>query len=103
MIDLAIAAVVALFAILGWRRGLFRSLAELAAMGLALHAVHDRVHSPPAQIHHRCLRIADGREELRALQQLHGGGRHGSAYIRHLGVAVFALTGAAWHFARERG
>ena len=36
MIDLAIAAVVALLAVLGWRRGLFRSLAELAAMALAL-------------------------------------------------------------------
>ena len=36
MIDLAIAAVVALLAVLGWRRGLFRSLAELAAMVLAL-------------------------------------------------------------------
>ena len=36
MIDLAIAAVVALLAVLGWRRGLFRSLAELVAMVLAL-------------------------------------------------------------------
>lgn len=34
--DIAIAAVFLLFAALGWRRGLFRSLAELAAMALAL-------------------------------------------------------------------
>lgn len=36
MIDVVIAAVVVLFAVLGWRRGLFRSLAELAAVVLAL-------------------------------------------------------------------
>ena len=36
MIDLVIAAVLLLCAVMGWRRGLFRSLAELAAMLLAL-------------------------------------------------------------------
>lgn len=36
MIDLAIAAVFILCTAMGWRRGLFRSLAELAAMALAL-------------------------------------------------------------------
>lgn len=36
MIDLAIAAVFILCTAMGWRRGLFRSLAELAAMVLAL-------------------------------------------------------------------
>lgn len=36
IMDIAIAAVFLLFTVLGWRRGLFRSLAELAAMALAL-------------------------------------------------------------------
>lgn len=36
MIDVVIAAVIVLFAVLGWKRGLFRSLAELAAVLLAL-------------------------------------------------------------------
>lgn len=36
MMDIAIAAVFLLFTVLGWKRGLFRSLAELAAMVLAL-------------------------------------------------------------------
>lgn len=36
VMDIAIAAVFVLFAALGWKRGLFRSLAELAAMVLAL-------------------------------------------------------------------
>ena len=36
MMDIAIAAVFLLFTLLGWKRGLFRSLAELAAMALAL-------------------------------------------------------------------
>lgn len=36
MIDLIIGGVLAAFAYLGWRRGLFRSLAELAVMVLAL-------------------------------------------------------------------
>ena len=36
MMDIAIVAVFLLFTLLGWKRGLFRSLAELAAMVLAL-------------------------------------------------------------------
>ena len=36
MMDIAIVAVFLLFTLLGWKRGLFRSLAELAAMALAL-------------------------------------------------------------------
>ena len=81
MIDLAIAAVVALLAVLGWRRGLFRSLAELAAMVLALVIAAQAANMAAPVVVDRFLRPAAYEAIEARLEEIdQGGGLDGSPW-----------------------
>ena len=81
MIDLAIAAVVALLAVLGWRRGLFRSLAELAAMVLALVIAAQAANMAAPVVVDRFLRPAAYEAIEARLEEMDlGGGLDGSPW-----------------------
>ena len=83
MIDLAIAAVVALLAVLGWRRGLFRSLAELAAMVLALVIAAQAANMAAPVVVDRFLRPAAYEAIEARLEEMDlGGGLDGSPWER---------------------
>ena len=86
MIDLAIAAVVALLAVLGWRRGLFRSLAELAAMVLALVIAAQAANMAAPVVVDRFLRPAAYEAIEARLEEIDQGG---------------GLDGSPWEGARE--
>lgn len=91
MIDLVIAAVLLLCAVMGWRRGLFRSLAELAAMLLALVLSAQIANAAAPVVVDRFLRPATHAAIAQRVDEMAAEGRLTASPLEGLEEAVEAI------------